>query len=131
MTKSIFIQGLVAGVMSSAAGVAYQRFYQEMYYLDFSLVVNSGAIISASMIGCMLMALGYFALFKLNRLKWMGWMNLLYAAVSFVSIVPAMTMTLPFEIEYPELLPGMVVPMHFFPVLAVFTISPFFKLKTP
>jgi hypothetical protein len=36
-------------------------------------------------------------------------------------------MSLPLDIEYPELFPGLVVPMHFFPAYAFLTIYPFFK----
>jgi len=126
MVKSIFTQGIIAGVLSSVAAIIYQLIYQAMFFLDFSALVNMGSIIGACMIGCTLMSVGYFNLFKLNRLKLKGWFNLLYAILSFASIVPAMAMTLPLDVEFPELFPGLVVPMHFFPALAFFAIAPFF-----
>jgi hypothetical protein len=126
MVKSIFTQGIIAGVLSSSAAIIYQLIYQEMFFLDFSAVVNAGGIIGACMIGCMLMSVGYFGLFKLNKLKLKGWLNTLYAILSFASIMPAMTMTLPLDVEFPELFPGLVVPMHFFPALAFFALAPFF-----
>lgn len=126
MIKSILTQGIIAGVLSSMAAIIYQLIYQEMFFLDFSTVVNAGGIIGASMIGCLLMSVGYFGMFKLNKLKLKGWLNTLYAILSFASIVPAMTVTLPLDVEFPELFPGLVVPMHFFPALAFFAIAPFF-----
>jgi hypothetical protein len=47
--------------------------------------------------------------------------------LSFASIIGAIGMTLPLDIDFPELFPGLVVPMHFFPALAYFAIAPFFK----
>jgi len=126
MVKSIFTQGIIAGVLSSAAAIIYQLIYQEMFFLDFSAVVNVGGIIGACMIGCTLMSVGYFGLLKLNKLNLKGWLNTLYALLSFASIVPAMAMTLPLDVEFPELFPGLVVPMHFFPALAFFALAPFF-----
>jgi len=129
MAKSIFIQGIIAGILSSVAAIIYQGVYQEMYFLDYSSVVNAGAIIGACMIGCVLMALGYFVLLKMNKLNLQGWLNTVYAILSFASIVPAMATSLPLDVEFPELFPGLVVPMHFFPALAFFAISPFFNKK--
>jgi hypothetical protein len=31
------------------------------------------------------------------------------------------------DVEFPEMFPGLVIPMHFFPALAFFAIDPFFK----
>ncbi|MEM9052703.1 MAG: hypothetical protein AAGC47_11675, partial [Bacteroidota bacterium] len=79
-----------------------------------------------SMIGCVLMGSGYFALDKMGKSSLRGWMNILYAVLSFASIIPAMNTTLPLDIEFPELFPGLVVPMHFFPTMVFFGLSPFF-----
>src|SRR5215212_10280747 len=44
----------------------------------------------------------------------------------FASILAPFAMKLPFDIETPELFPGLIVPMHFFPALAWFTLKPLF-----
>ena len=93
---------------------------------DFSLVVNWGSIAGASFFGCLLMTLGYWLLFRFGKQQWIGWLNLLIAGLSFLSILGAMTTTLPLEVEFPELFPGLVVPMHFFPALAFFALFPLF-----
>jgi hypothetical protein len=45
----------------------------------------------------------------------------------FVSIIGAIAMTLPLAIDFPELFPGLVVPMHFLPAWAYFAMALFFK----
>lgn len=126
MTKSILLYGIVAGLVSGIAGLVYQNIYQEMFFVDFSAVVNTGAIIGASLIGAVLMALGYFVLIKVKKEKWIGIINLLYMLLAFASILPAMATTLPLDVEFSEMFPGMVVPMHFFVPMIFFGLRPFF-----
>jgi hypothetical protein len=130
--KSNLIHGLAAGVLSGLAGVVYLTIYQELYYVDYSMIINSGAIIGASIIACVLMSIVYFFLEKLKKVSLFGIANLGFMLISFLSIIPPMTMSLPLEVDFPELFPGLVIPMHFFPVMLFFGISPFFnKYFTP
>lgn len=73
------------------------------------------------------MAVGYALLYKFNRTELQGWLNLIIALLSFISIISPIAMSLPVDTESPELFPGLVVPMHFFPALAFFCIGPFFN----
>lgn len=125
--KKIFVQGLVAGALSSLAGVVYFNIYQSTLLTQFDRIINTGSIVGASFIGCMLIALGYLALYKFNKPNFQGWLNVVICLLSFVSIISPIGMALPLDIEFPELFPGLVVPMHFFPALAYFTIEPFFR----
>ena len=127
--KKIFVQGLVAGALSSLAGVVYFNIYQGTLLTEFDRIINMGSIVGASFIGCMLIALGYLALYKFNKPNFQGWLNVLICLLSFVSIISPIGMALPLDIEFPELFPGLVVPMHFFPALAYFTIQPFFEVR--
>ncbi|SHK50159.1 hypothetical protein SAMN04488028_105222 [Reichenbachiella agariperforans] len=125
--KKIFVQGLVAGALSSLASVIYLNIYQGTLLTDFDKIINVGSIIGSSFIGCMLIALGYIILCKLDKTNFQGWLNVLICVLSFASIIGPIGMALPLDIEFPELFPGLVVPMHFFPALAYFTIQPFFQ----
>lgn len=127
--KPILIQGIIAGILASIAGIIYLNIYNAAFGVDYSAIINVGSILGACMIGCMLISLGYAVLLKTNKLKLRGWFNTLVAVLSFVSIISPMGMSLPLDIEFPELFPGLVVPMHFFPALAYFTIQPFFDIK--
>ncbi|MFK7949848.1 MAG: hypothetical protein AB8G11_19820 [Saprospiraceae bacterium] len=125
--KNLIIHGVIAGLLSGIAGVIYLNIYQGAFGVDYSQIINIGAIIGSSLMGCMLMTLGYAGLIKLGKQKLIGWLNILIAVLSFASIIGPIGMSLPLDIEFPELFPGLVVPMHFFPALAFFTIEPFFR----
>jgi hypothetical protein len=118
---------MVAGLLSGIAGIIYLNIYNQAFGVDFSHMVNVGSIMGSSLIGCMLMTLGYATLVKFNKQHLEGWLNIAFAVLSFITIIGPIGMSLPLDIEFPELFPGLVVPMHFFPVLAFLTIYPFFK----
>ncbi|MFK8045841.1 MAG: hypothetical protein AB8B72_10110 [Crocinitomicaceae bacterium] len=125
--KANFIHGIVAGILSAIAGIVYLKLYQDLNFVDFSLVISIGAIIGSSLIGCLLMTLGYVSLDKLKKPNLKGVLNLLIMILSFLSILGPIMMTLPLEVDFPELFPGLVIPMHFFPAMIFFGIAPFFK----
>ena len=125
--KKHFIHGSVAGILAAVASVILLNIYKQLYFVDFSAVIDEVAIIASSIIGCALMAVGYIILDKIKKPNLYGAMNMVIMVLSFLSIVPVMGMTLPLEVEAPELFPGMVVPMHFFPAVTFFGLSPFFK----
>ncbi len=125
--KKLLVHGIVAGLLAAVAGVIYLNIYQGAFGVDYDAVINVGSIVGASIIGCMLMTSGYAALLKLNRQNLTGWLNILIVVLSFASIISPIGMSLPLDVEFPELFPGLVVPMHFFPALAFFAIHPFFQ----
>ncbi len=127
--KKHLIHGSSAGVLAAIASIIFLNIYTKLYFVDFSMVINEVAIISSSIIGCLMMAAGYIILDKIKKQNLYGALNILIMVLSFLSIVPVMGMTLPLEIEFPELFPGMVVPMHFFPAVAFFGMIPFFQQK--
>jgi uncharacterized membrane protein len=126
MWKFVF-QGLLAGLLASLAGVIYFNIYQGILLTEFDAVVNEGSIIGASIFGCMLIAVGQLIIARWNKPNLVGVFNLLVLVLSFASIIGAIGMTLPLDIDFPELFPGLVVPMHFFPALAYFALALFFK----
>lgn len=120
--KLHLLRGVIAGLLSGIMGIVYLEIYQNIYFVDYSLIINWAAILGSSMIGCILMASGYYVLPKLQ-----GVLNVLYIILSFASIIPPILMSLPLEVEFPELFPGLVVPMHFFPALVFLGANPFFN----
>jgi hypothetical protein len=128
--RQYIIHGSTAGILSTFAGVVYQYVYQEAMYLDFSKVINTGSIAGASFFACMLMALGYWLLERLKKPKLKGWLNVVIAVITFLSILGPISMTLPLDVESPELFPGLAIPMHFFPAMIFFGLSPFFIKET-
>jgi hypothetical protein len=127
--KKAFLHGIIAGVLAAAAGIVYFTIYQNTLGTEFDKVVNGRSIAGASVFGCMLMAIAYWLLERFNKENLKGIVNIVIALVSFVSILSPISMSLPLDIKNPELFPGLVVPMHFFPALAFFCLVPFFKKK--
>tara|TARA_B110000483_G_scaffold234106_1_gene303738 strand:- start:513 stop:929 length:417 start_codon:yes stop_codon:yes gene_type:complete len=129
MKKNI-LHGIIAGSLAAVAGITYQMVYENALFLDFSSVINPGSIAGTSFFGCMLMALGYWLLVRINKPILKGWLNVLIAALSFLSILGPLSMSLPLNIEFPEMFPGLAIPMHFFPALMFFGLFPFFTNST-
>jgi hypothetical protein len=129
MKKNI-LHGIIAGSLAAVAGIAYQMVYENALFLDFSSVINPGSIAGASFFGCMLMALGYWLLVRINKPILKGWLNVLVATLSFLSILGPLSMSLPLDVEFPEMFPGLAIPMHFFPALMFFGLFPFFTNST-
>ena len=130
-TKHLLWHGILSGLLAGLAGVIYFEIYQYLMLTEFNAVVNWGSIFGASVLGCLLMTLSYWVLSKFNLERFVGWLNVLIALLSFASILGAMNTALPLDMEFPELFPGLVVPMHFFPALSFFCIYPFFYRVVP
>jgi ABC-type Fe3+-siderophore transport system permease subunit len=125
--KYQLIHGVVAGLLSGLAGVVYQSVYENAMYLDFSEVINAGSIFGASVFGCVLMAIGYWLLIKFKMPHLKVWLNVLIVVLTFASILSPLGTTLPLDVEFPELFPGLAIPMHFFPALVFFGLDPVFR----
>lgn len=67
--KKFLIHGITAGILTAAAGIVYQKVYENALFLDFSLVINPGSIAGASIFGCILMAIGYGLLERFKKKK--------------------------------------------------------------
>ena len=126
MFKRVLLLGVVAGIMAGAASIVYQSVYKASLGADFSKIVKPAGIVISSIIGCIIASLGYWLMHKLLKGKTDIVFNLLFAVLSIASIMPAFGVKLPLDVEMPELLPGMVIPMHFFPIMAWLTLRPLF-----
>lgn len=127
--KQTLIMGVAGSLLSSLASIIYLNIYKEALVVDFSKVAGTSNIIAACSIGCLLMAVGYKLAIKWKGTKTIGWLNIAFSVFSFATIAGVMGFNLPLVTESPELFPGMIIPMHFFPVLSILTIYPFFKIK--
>jgi hypothetical protein len=127
--KQTFIMGIASSLLSSLASFIYLNIYNEALVVDFSKIAGLTNIITACTIGCFLMVVGYKFAIGWKGIKTIGWLNIAFSIFSFVSIIGVLGFNLPLDTESPELFPGLVIPMHFFPILSILTIFPFFKLK--
>ncbi len=126
MFKKSLALGIVAGLLAGIAGVVYAGMYYKINEADFSKVASNVRIIAASLFGGVLAAIGYTVLDKLLKAKGEIVFNLLFSLLSFASLLLPIGHRFKPPIDTPELFPGMVIPMHFFPALAWFTLKPIF-----
>ncbi|HEX2605982.1 MAG TPA: hypothetical protein VHK91_01340 [Flavisolibacter sp.] len=126
MFKRTLTLGLTAGLLAGAASLVYQKVYAGSLGYDFADIATLPGIAAASVLGGLLAAVLYFLL-----TRWLGGrgevlFNFVLMILTFASIVAPFAIKLPLEAEAPELFPGLIVPMHFFPALAWFTLKPLF-----
>ncbi len=126
MFKKALLLGIVSGLLAGVAGLVYARVYYTANEADFSKVASTIRILSSSLFGGVLAAIGYSALVKALKNKGEIVFNLLFTILSFASLLLPIAFKLPLTIETPELFPGMVIPMHFFPALGWYTLKPLF-----
>ncbi len=126
MFKKSLALGIVSGLLAGIAGIVYAHLYYTINEADFSKVASTVSIISASLFGGVLAAVGYTLLDKWLKARGEIVFNLVFTLISFISLLGPIAVRLPRNIDTPELFPGMVIPMHFFPALAWFTLKPLF-----
>lgn len=130
MFKKSLLLGIVSGLLAGVAGVIYARLYYSINEADFSKVASAVKILAASLFGGVLAAIGYSLLTRWLKDKGEIVFNLIFTLISFATLLGPIAVRLPRDIDTPELFPGMVIPMHFFPALAWFTLKPiFFRSK--
>jgi hypothetical protein len=125
MFKRSLLLGFTAGVLSGIVCLIYQRVYAKTT-ADFSLIAKPFNIVVACIIGCLIAATGYMLFVKWFKSRGEIIFNFVFVIISFATILAAFAAKLPRAVDTPELFPGLVVPMHFFPALAWFTIKPLF-----
>ena len=126
MFKKALILGIVSGLLAGTAGLIYAHLYYSINEADFGKVASSIRIVAGCLAGGVLAAAGFWSLNKWLKDKGEIVFNLLFSILSFASLLTPIAYRLPRELETPELFPGMVIPIHFFPALAWFTLKPLF-----
>ena len=127
MFKKSFYNALFASVLTAIAAIIYNRIYFFATEADFSRIINAGSIISVSVITCFAAGIVYYALMRLLKRKGEIVFNFLLSIISFCAVMYPISVSLPLEIKFPELFPGLAVPMVFFPALAWHTVKPIFN----
>ena len=127
MTKALFLQSLVAGVLAAIAANIYNQIYFFATEVDYSAIVNVGSMTGINVGVSFLAGLLYLVLTKIFKAKGPIIFNFVYSVGSFACVIIPIAMTLPLSTPFPELFPGLAVPMVFFPVIAWMTVDPLFK----
>ncbi|HMH21692.1 MAG TPA: hypothetical protein VK563_07945 [Puia sp.] len=126
MFKKSLALGITAGILSGIVSLAYAKVYHSSLGADFSKVAGPAAIMTSSLLGAVLAAIGYWALDQKWQRKGEIVFNFLFVILSFATLLAPFGAKLPLDLEAPELFPGLAIPMHIFPALAWFTLKPVF-----
>jgi hypothetical protein len=127
LNRKLFIQSLVAGILAAVAANIYNQIYFFATQVDFTAVLNPVSI-TALNIGISLIAgLLYWLHVTLFKDKGPVVFNFVYSVGSFACVIIPIAFSLPLSQPFPELFPGLAVPMVFFPVISWMTIDPLFQ----
>jgi hypothetical protein len=126
MFKNHFFHGLLSGIMAALAAIIFNRIHYFATEADFSKIVNFGTMISLNLILCLIFSIAYFFFIRKWKKKGIFIFHILISIISFGAIIIPISISLPLNIKNPELFPGLVLPMIFFPALSWFTFKPLF-----
>lgn len=132
--KNTFFQAILATAIAFAMCFVYSKVYFTANEIDFSPVASPLHMLAACLIGTLLLAWGNFVALRLikNKRTAQFIFNLVAGILSFASIISAFAAKLPVD-QFDDYalftFPGLVVPMHFFPVLAHLAVLPLFTNK--
>jgi hypothetical protein len=127
MFKKTFFHALLASTLAFIAAVIYKRIYFFATEADFSKVLSLARMAGLSLIFCMTAVFLYYGL-----VRWLGRkgelvFNFVFSILTFACVMIPISLTLPLNVQFPELFPGLGVPMVFFPAMAWYTVTPLFK----
>ncbi len=127
--QKIFLHGLAAGLVSAIACLFYCEVYSSAMRVDFSTVINIYSVMGVCLFGSMIASAGYYLLsIKVSNVDIVDVVfNLFFITLTFFSCIYPFLAKLPLNLKSPELFPGLVIPMHFFPVLFWVALNPVFK----
>jgi len=126
MYKKIFFHSLFAGIIAAIAAIIYSRIYFFATQVDFSKVINTASLIGFNIGICFLVGILFGVSIKLHKKKGEIFFNFIFSILSFAAVIIPISITLPLDIQLPELFPGLAVPMVFFPAIAWYTARPLF-----
>jgi hypothetical protein len=113
--------------LAATAGIIYSRVYFFANEADFSKIVNLTSMVSLNVMAGLLISLLHVVFSKWVKKNPEFLFNLTISILSFALIIIPISISLPLTVESPELFPGLVVPMLFFPALAWLSLSPLFN----
>jgi len=127
LKRKVFIQSIVAGILAAIAANIYYQVYYFATQVDFSAIVNPVGLIAINLFVSMFAGLLYSGLVYVFKSRGPIVFNFVYSIGSFACVIIPIAYTLPLTVEFPELFPGLTVPMVFFPVIAWMTVEPLFR----
>jgi hypothetical protein len=130
MYKKIFFHSIAAGLLSALCGWIYSRIHFFATQADFSAVLNPLSITAYCIIISILIGFIYWLIQSVSKKNPQLIFNLAIAVINFAAVIIPISISLPLTVQFPELFPGLAVPMLFFPLIAWHTLQPLFQNKS-
>jgi len=111
VTRNLFLQSLVAGILAAIAANIYNQIYFFATEIDYSNLINVVSLFSLNIIISLFAGLLYWFLTILFKTRGAIAFNFVYSVGSFVCVIIPIAITLPLSTPSPELFPGLTVPM--------------------
>jgi hypothetical protein len=126
-TRSLLL-GVTAGLLSGLACIVFANVYKETMYLDFTPLVGSMNYLGSCIFGCVLASIGYWAAVKVMPKYGDAVFGLLFALLTFTSILGPIGYTWPPEADTDLItyFPMYAMTLHFFPAVVWFALKPWF-----
>lgn len=105
------------------------KVYSAALAVDFSSVAGPMAATASILVGTLLAGLGHHFWSKWVKRNTEVSFNAIFTVLTFASIPPVFGMTLPLDVQAPELFSGLIVPTHLFPQLFWHVSAPLFVRK--
>jgi hypothetical protein len=126
MFRKIFLQALLSGTLAALAAVIYNRIYFFATEADYSKVLSVTKLIAGCLLITMLAAFLHYGLTRAFKKRGELVFNFLFSIISFAAVLIPISVSLPLDVHFPELFPGLAVPLVFFPAMAWYTVNPLF-----
>lgn len=132
MLKKSLLLGVTAGLLSGVACLVFASIYKNAMFVDFSPVVSATNYFGSTLFGCILASLGYVGLRKVSSRFGEIIFNLLFALLSFVSIMGPLMFKFPPELDVEGIdeitmyFQPFTITLHLVPALVWFTLKPIF-----
>ncbi|MFI5204324.1 MAG: hypothetical protein ACHQF2_07485 [Flavobacteriales bacterium] len=130
MTKKIYLHGVASGALAAVACVAWCKFYEFAAYVSYPTVFGITELIAIPVAAMILASVVYGWMEKKWKKKGEWIFHFLLTGITLASLIGPIKMHLPDDVEMPEFFPAMVLPMHFFPALAWYTLKPMLNQST-
>ena len=126
MLKRLLFLGSISGVLAGIVSIIFQNIYSSSVGVDFSNINKPLFHVVVCVATTIVASLAYWMLYKWLKKYTQIVFNLTFVTLSFASILIVFGIKLPLDTPSPELFPGLMIPIHFFPVLAWLTLRPLF-----
>lgn len=127
MFKRVFLQAILASLLAFIASVIYKKIYFFATEVDFSRVLSLSRLAALSILISMGVAFLNYGLSRWLQRRGEIVFNFLFSIITFACVMIPISISLPLNVQNPELFPGLGVPMVFFPAMAWYTVNPLFK----